>query len=136
MLYHSLWKAPAVHGTQFSCSGCLPHLRWVAELSERAWKGWVCLSEQHNLRSLPQDRMWFLMDKGKATGQASPCVLIYQIGEISSKFILEVAMENLSCCFPQRLAQNQILSTSGASKANVLCGAYDSLSSPPFLPGF
>lgn len=48
--------------------------------------------------------------------------------------MLGVATENLSCCFPRWLAQNQALPTSGACKAYVMCGAYDSLSSPPFLP--
>lgn len=48
--------------------------------------------------------------------------------------MLEVAMENLSCCFAQWLAQNQTLPASGACKAYVMCGACDSFSSPPFLP--
>lgn len=60
--------------------------------------------------------------------------LILQIGEISSKITLEVAVENLSCCFPQGLAHYQTLPASGACKASVTCRANDSLSSPPFLP--
>jgi len=48
--------------------------------------------------------------------------------------VLEVAVENLSLYFPWWLARNQTLPASGACKAYVMCGACDSLSSPPFLP--
>lgn len=87
--------------------------------------------EQHNLS---QSRRRFPTGIGKSTGQASSCTLISHICEVYSKLMLEVAMENLSCYLPCLLAQNQTLPTSGGCKAYVACGAYDSLSSPPFLP--
>lgn len=94
----------------------------------------MALPEQRNLKGLSQGRRWFPTGMGNSTGQASPCTVISQICEISSKFVLEVTMENLSCCFSQWLAQNQTLPPSGACKAYVMYGARDSLSSPPFLP--
>lgn len=92
----TLWTTLAPKSKQSSCSSCA-----IATLHSRASrKG---LEEQCNLKCLSQDRRWFPAGIGEYTGQASPHILIQQI------LILGVAVENLSCCLPGWLAQNQTL---------------------------